>query len=201
MSKSIGDRIYSLRKKLGLSQEEFARRIGVSRQVVSKWEMDQVIPLTDKLKKISEEFNVSYEEIFSDQEVIGKNNNIIKYLLLFLGIVIVEVVIILIYTYVLDEGDYEYKCVGTKTYYVDKIYDGDDDNYKYVILIDGNNQVNNVKVKNVIINNIEVGNSYEFVYRSNDGENSIDEIINDKIVNIIKSNKSREDYVEINSCK
>ena len=84
MSKSIGDRIYSLRKKLGLSQEEFARRIGVSRQVVSKWEMDQVIPLTDKLKKISEEFNVSYEEIFSDQEVIGKNNNIIKYLLLFL---------------------------------------------------------------------------------------------------------------------
>ena len=201
MSKSIGDRIYSLRKKLGLSQEEFARRIGVSRQVVSKWEMDQVIPLTDKLKKISEEFNVSYEEIFSDQEVIGKNNNIIKYLLLFLGIVIVEVVIILIYTYVLDEGDYEYKCVGTKTYYVDKIYDSDDDNYKYVILIDGNNQVNNVKVKNVIINNIEVGNSYEFVYRSNDGENSIDEIINDKIVNIIKSNKSREDYVEINSCK
>ena len=95
----------------------------------------------------------------------------------------------------------EYRCIGTKTYYVDKIYDSDDDNYKYVILIDGNNQVNNVKVKNVIINNIEVGNSYEFVYRSNDGENSIDEIINDKIVNIIKSNKSREDYVEINSCK
>ena len=201
MSKSIGDRIYSLRKKLGLSQEEFARRIGVSRQVVSKWEMDQVIPLTDKLKKISEEFNVSYEEIFSDQEVIGKNNNIIKYLLLFLGIVIVEVVIILIYTYVLDEGDYEYKCVGTKTYYVDKIYDSDDDNYKYVILIDGNNQVNNVKVKNVIINNIEVGNSYEFVYRSNDGENSIDEIINNKIVNIIKNNKDKKDWIDIIDCK
>lgn len=200
MNKSIGDRIYSLRKKLGLSQEEFARRIGVSRQVVSKWEMNQVIPLTDKLKKISEEFNVSYEEIFSDQKVIGKKN-IIKYLLLFLEIVIVEVVIILIYTYVLDVRNYEYKCVGTKTYYVDKIYDGDDDNYKYVTFIDKDNQVYNIRVKNVIINNIEVNNSYEFVYRSNDGENSIDEIINDKIVNVIKSNKSREDYVEINSCK
>ena len=35
MNKSIGDRIYSLRKKLGLSQEEFANRIGVTRQVVS----------------------------------------------------------------------------------------------------------------------------------------------------------------------
>ena len=200
MSKLIGDRIYSLRKKLGLSQEEFANRIGVSRQVVSKWEMNQVIPLTDKLKKISEEFNISYDEIFGDKDSI-KRNNIIKYLLLFLGIVIVEVVIILIYTYVLDEGDYEYKCVGTKTYYVDKIYDGDDDNYKYVTFVDKNNQVYNIRVKNVIINNIEVNNSYEFVYRSNDGDTSIDEIINDKIVNIIKSNKSREDYVEINSCK
>ena len=73
MSKLIGDRIYSLRKKLGLSQEEFARRIGVSRQVVSKWEMNQVIPLTDKLEKISEEFNISYDEIINDKIV-----NIIK---------------------------------------------------------------------------------------------------------------------------
>ena len=73
MSKLIGDRIYSLRKKLGLSQEEFANRIGVSRQVVSKWEMNQVIPLTDKLKKISEEFNISYDEIINDKIV-----NIIK---------------------------------------------------------------------------------------------------------------------------
>ena len=76
MSKLIGDRIYSLRKKLGLSQEEFANRIGVSRQVVSKWEMNQVIPLTDKLKKISEEFNISYDEIFSDGDT-KKRNNII----------------------------------------------------------------------------------------------------------------------------
>lgn len=201
MSKSIGDRIYSLRKKLGLSQEEFARRIGVSRQVVSKWEMNQVIPLTDKLKKISEEFNVSYEEIFSNQEVIRKKNNIIKYLLLFLGIVIVEVVIILIYTYVLDVRDYEYKCVGTKTYYVDKIYDGNDDNYKYVTFIDKDNQVYNIRVKNVIINNIEVNNSYEFVYRSYDGDNSIEEIINDRIVNIIRNNKDRDEWVDIINCK
>lgn len=73
MSKLIGDRIYSLRKKLGLFQEEFANRIGVTRQVVSKWEMNQVIPLTDKLEKISEEFNISYDEIINDKIV-----NIIK---------------------------------------------------------------------------------------------------------------------------
>lgn len=200
MSKLIGDRIYSLRKKLGLSQEEFANRIGVSRQVVSKWEMNQVIPLIDKLKKISEEFNISYDEILNDKNT-KKRNNISRYILIFLGIIVIEVIIILIYTYMLDKKSEEYKCIGTKTYYVDKIYDSDDDNYKYVILIDGNNQVNNIKVKNVIINNIEVGNSYEFVYRSNDGDTSIDEIINDKIVNIIKNNKDKKDWIDIIDCK
>lgn len=200
MSRLIGDRIYSLRKKLGLSQEEFANRIGVSRQVVSKWEMNQVIPLTDKLKKISEEFNISYDEILNDKNT-KKKNNIIRYILIFLGIIVIEVIIILIYTYMLDKLDKEYKCIGTKTYYVDKIYDSDDDNYKYVILIDGNNQVNNIKVKNVIINNIEVGNSYEFVYRSNDGDTSIDDIINDKIVNIIRNNKDKKYWIDIIDCK
>lgn len=75
MSRLIGDRIYSLRKKLGLSQEEFANRIGVSRQVVSKQEMNQVISLTDKLKKISEEFNISYDEILNDKIINIIRNN------------------------------------------------------------------------------------------------------------------------------
>lgn len=199
MSKLIGDRIYSLRKKLGLSQEEFANRIGVTRQVVSKWEMNQVIPLTDKLEKISEEFNISYDEILRDMDS-KKKNNIIKYILVFLGIIIIEIVIIIIYTYMLDKKDMEYKCVGTRTYYVDRVYDSDDDNYKYVTFIDRDNQVNNIKVRKLVVNNIEVGNRYEFVYRSNDMDTSIDEIINDKIVNIIKSNKEDE-WIDIVNCR
>lgn len=199
MSKLIGDRIYSLRKKLGLSQEEFANRIGVTRQVVSKWEMNQVIPLTDKLEKISEEFNISYDEILRDMDS-KKKNNIIKYILVFLGIIIIEIVIIIIYTYMLNKKDMEYKCVGTRTYYVDRVYDSDDDNYKYVTFIDRDNQVNNIKVRKIVVNNIEVGNRYEFVYRSNDMDTSIDEIINDKIVNIIKSNKEDE-WIDIVNCR
>lgn len=199
MSKLIGDRIYSLRKKLGLSQEEFANRIGVTRQVVSKWEMNQVIPLTDKLEKISEEFNISYDEILRDMDS-KKKNNIVKYILVFLGIIIIEIVIIIIYTYMLDKKDMEYKCVGTRTYYVDRVYDSDDDNYKYVTFIDKDNQVNNIKVRKIVVNNIEVGNRYEFVYRSNDMDTSIDEIINDKIVNIIKSNKEDE-WIDIVNCR
>ena len=71
MSKLIGDRIYSLRKKLGLSQEEFANRIGVSRQVVSKWEMNQVIPLIDKLKKI---YKFIKENKYADFRLMMDNN-------------------------------------------------------------------------------------------------------------------------------
>ena len=200
MSKLIGDRIYSLRKKLGLSQEEFANRIGVSRQVVSKWEMNQVIPLTDKLKKISEEFNISYDEIFGDKDSI-KRNNIIRYILIFLGIIIVEVIIILIYTYILDKKDMEYRCIGTKTYYVDKIYDSDDDNYKYVTIIDSSSNVLTIKMKKVITNNLDINSTYEFIYRSNNKDNSIEDIIkNNQVVNIIESNKDKDNWINIDSC-
>ncbi len=37
---TLGQRIYSLRKARGLSQEELAAAVGVSRQAVSKWELD-----------------------------------------------------------------------------------------------------------------------------------------------------------------
>lgn len=67
--------------------------------------------------------------------------------------------------------------------------------------IDKDNQVYNIRVKNVIINNIEVNNSYEFVYRSYDRDNSIEAIINERIVNIIRNNKDRDEWVDIINCK
>lgn len=202
MNKLVGDRIYSLRKKLGLSQEEFANRIGVTRQVVSKWESNQVIPLTDKLKKISEEFNISYDEIFSDQ-VINKDNNkqIKKFIVLFIFLIIIEIIIIVIYTYIQDDKDMKYKCTGTKTYYIDKIYDSDDDNYKYVTIIDSSSNVLTIKMKKVITNNLDINSTYEFIYRSNNKDNSIEDIIkNNQVVNIIKSNKDKDNWINIDSC-
>ena len=202
MNRLVGDRIYSLRKKLGLSQEEFANRIGVTRQVVSKWESNQVIPLTDKLKKISEEFNISYDEIFSDQ-VVNKDNNrqIKKYIVLFIFLIIIEIMIIVIYTYIQDNKDMKYRCIGTKTYYIDKIYDSDDDNYKYVTIIDSSSNVLTIKMKKVITNNLDINSTYEFIYRSNNKDNSIEDIIkNNQVVNIIKSNKDKDNWINIDSC-
>lgn len=62
-SEIVGERLYELRKKHGLSQEAFAERLGVSRQAVSKWECGESIPDTDNLISISKMYNVSLDEL------------------------------------------------------------------------------------------------------------------------------------------
>lgn len=59
----IGARIQEYRKKAGLSQEEFAEKIGVSRQAVSKWERDKAYPDLDRLVCICEILDVQAGEL------------------------------------------------------------------------------------------------------------------------------------------
>lgn len=56
---TLGQRIAEGRKKLGLSQEAFGDRLGVSRQAASKWESDAAVPEIDKLITMSKLFGVS----------------------------------------------------------------------------------------------------------------------------------------------
>ena len=56
---TMGQRIGSQRKKLGLSQEALGERVGVSRQAISKWESDGTVPEIDKLISLSRLFSVS----------------------------------------------------------------------------------------------------------------------------------------------
>lgn len=58
----IGDKILECRKAANLSQEEFAAKVGVTRQAVSKWELDKAYPDLDKLVDICEIFQVSVTE-------------------------------------------------------------------------------------------------------------------------------------------
>lgn len=64
----IGAKMQEYRRKVGLSQEEFADKIGVTRQAVSKWETDKAYPDLDKLVAICDIFQVSIEEL-----IYGKN--------------------------------------------------------------------------------------------------------------------------------
>lgn len=60
---NIADRIQNLRKAKGISQEELADKVGVSRQAVSKWESEQSVPDLDKVIIMSEYFDVTTDYI------------------------------------------------------------------------------------------------------------------------------------------
>ena len=60
---TIGKRISAGRKALGLSQEALGERLGVSRQAVSKWEMNESAPSTANLMALAKLFNIPPEEL------------------------------------------------------------------------------------------------------------------------------------------
>lgn len=67
MNKTIGDRIASLRKEKGITQEEMAEKLGVTPQAVSKWENDISYPDILLLPKIAEMLGVTVDELLSGE--------------------------------------------------------------------------------------------------------------------------------------
>jgi len=63
----LSEKIYSLRRKNGLSQEQLAEKIGVSRQAVSKWEGGLSTPELDKLKALSKCFHITIDELIGNE--------------------------------------------------------------------------------------------------------------------------------------
>ena len=55
------DAILQLRKDLGISQDEFAEKLFVTRQAISRWENGETIPNTDTLKMLANTFHVSVD--------------------------------------------------------------------------------------------------------------------------------------------
>lgn len=64
---TIGEKIAQLRVAENISQEQLAEKISVSRQSVSKWEMDQALPQIDKVLQLCELFDVSADELLQDK--------------------------------------------------------------------------------------------------------------------------------------
>ena len=59
----FGDNVADLRKKAGISQEEFADKLKVSRQAVSKWERNEAYPDTENLIAIAKFFDVTIDDL------------------------------------------------------------------------------------------------------------------------------------------
>lgn len=62
----LAEKIYERRKQMGLSQEQFAEKLDISRQAVSKWESGQSMPDLDKIIAMSELFGVSTDYLLKD---------------------------------------------------------------------------------------------------------------------------------------
>ena len=70
MNIEIANRLVQLRKAHGLSQEELAARLGLSRQAVSKWERAEASPDTDNLILLSRVYGVSIDELLRTEDEI-----------------------------------------------------------------------------------------------------------------------------------
>ncbi|MCI9456435.1 MAG: helix-turn-helix transcriptional regulator [Oscillospiraceae bacterium] len=60
---SLGNNLFQARKKRGLSQEEVAEKLGVSRQTISKWETDETLPDIQQSKQLALLYRLSLDEL------------------------------------------------------------------------------------------------------------------------------------------
>ncbi len=73
---TLGERIKKYRQKVGLSQEQLAEKINVSRQAITKWENDSGIPDIDNLISLSKVMGISLDELVMGEK--GNDNSDIK---------------------------------------------------------------------------------------------------------------------------
>lgn len=59
----FGENLMRSRKKSGLSQEEVAAKLGISRQTVSKWELGETLPDIQQAKKLSTLYHITLDEL------------------------------------------------------------------------------------------------------------------------------------------
>ena len=75
---TIGEKIIQLRTREHISQEQLAEKMSVSRQSISKWEMDQALPQIDKVLQLCEFFNITTDELLHDKFSIKASNERVK---------------------------------------------------------------------------------------------------------------------------
>ena len=139
----FNEKLLDLRKKKGWSQEELGYKLDVSRQTISKWESGQTTPELEKLKMLSKLFEISVDELISEEEkakenYVEKDKNLnndkksknkkskIKFLFIYLFIVLLLLYIILVayrYSIIVKIGDCFWGLQGnviTEGYYMEK---------------------------------------------------------------------------------
>lgn len=66
----LSEKIQKLRKEKGLTQEQFAEQLFVSRTAVSKWETGRGTPSIESLKQIADLFHITLDQLLSAEEIV-----------------------------------------------------------------------------------------------------------------------------------
>ena len=157
---NLGNKIMTLRKKNNMSQEELAEKVGVTRQTISKWELEETSPDITQAKTLSNIFKVSLDELVNNDLnsiIVEKVSNteklagiIIKILKVF-GILIIAFILLMIFLIIIFTIDNN--TMGDNTivgkYELNCTLDGEN----YVYLIEYNK---NLKISNKLPMHIEV---------------------------------------------
>lgn len=105
---TVSDKLKEIRISLNLTQDEFAEKIGISRESIAAYENKVRVPGVDIIKRVRETFNIPYNEIC---EVVVKNSNPkqgIKYLLITLSISLFLIISMLVSHFVIINKKYGY---------------------------------------------------------------------------------------------
>ncbi len=95
---NLSKNIYELRKERGLTQEELAEAVKVSRQTISNWELGETQPNPDQLLLLAKAFDISVSELLGEEKIVRKiernSNNNVLYILI--GLLVIALVVVLI---------------------------------------------------------------------------------------------------------
>lgn len=107
----IGKFIKKIRLDNNLTQKEFADKLGVTPQAVSKWEQGKNIPDVGIIKQISKDFNVQIDEILEGKELTTKKNK-----KLLIPIILIVFIIAIIISFILgnQNNNYKFKTISSK---------------------------------------------------------------------------------------
>lgn len=98
----MGNKILEFRKQNNLSQEQLAEKMGVARQTISKWELEETSPDIEQAKKLSQIFNVSLDDL-TDNDIknvliskVSNTEKLTKIVINILKIILLAIIILVI---------------------------------------------------------------------------------------------------------
>ena len=202
-SKKIGELIKKIRKEKGYTQSDLADIIGVSPKTISKWETGAGIPDISILKKLSEEFEITIDDLLegtSSNNKQKKKNK--KVYILIIAILIISTFLIINIINKSNKMKEIEECTVIRTYYIDNVSNSNDENYKYITLhefqIEG---TFTVKISKVQAEKIKEKENYEITFKTDKDYWNTDELFNNsEIISVEHTNNIGLEQIGKSTC-